>query len=440
MILFLRAFFPSLTAEAFARVTALYLPLSLALIAGILSRGRKRQLAATLLSTLWVLCTLLVLQRFNQLFGWWQFTTSGPLFRAMPIDLYLGWVVFWGVFPQLAFPRLALWRVLFFAAFFDIYFMPASRPLVVISRSWLYGEGVAMTLVLLPALLLARWTLQNTHLNLRAAMQIALSGMLFLFLLPEIAFAVRPGSGWQPLLHMASWQRQIGIQALLILALPGISAVMEFAQRGCGTPIPYDPPQRLVTSGVYRYCANPMQLSCSLVMLLWAALLHNRWFALAACVSIVYSAGIAGWDEGQDLATRFGADWKLYHSSVPSWRIRWRPFHLGPPAHLYIARTCGPCSELRAWLTARNPLGLDLIDAETLPFGSIRRLRYDPADGTPAVEGVRALGRALEHLNFGWALCGFALRLPLLWQSIQILMDASGLGPRVLGKTIEASR
>jgi hypothetical protein len=46
-------------------------------------------------------------------------------------------------------------------------------------------------------------------------------------------------------------------------------------------------------------------------------------------------------------------------------------------------------------------------------------------------EGVRALGRALEHLHLGWAFAGAVLRLPLVWQSVQLVMDASGLGPRL---------
>jgi len=290
-------------------------------------------------------------------------------------------------------------------------------------------------LVLLPALCLARWTLNNMHLKLRATLQVALSGMLFLFLVPEILFALRPGYGWLPLLHCTSWQRQLGIQLLLILALPGVSAVAEFAGRGDGTPIPYDPPKHLVTSGIYRYCANPMQLSCGLVMLLWSAMLHNLWVLLAACMSILYSAGIAEWDEGRDLVDRFGDNWRRYHDAVPGWRVRWLPYHSGAPARLYIARTCGPCSELRTWIEARHPIGLDFIDAETLPSGSIRRIRYDPTDGSPTVDGIRALGRALEHLHLGWTLCGAALRLPLVWQCVQLLMDASGLGPRLLGET-----
>jgi len=52
------------------------------------------------------------------------------------------------------------------------------------------------------------------------------------------------------------------------------------------------------------------------------------------------------------------------------------------------------------------------------------------------VDGVRAMGRVLEHLNFGWALAGAMLRLPGVWHCVQLLMDASGLGPRELTATV----
>jgi hypothetical protein len=78
-------------------------------------------------------------------------------------------------------------------------------------------------------------------------------------------------------------------------------------------------------------------------------------------------------------------------------------------------------------------MGLQILDAEVLPSGSIRRMRYDPADGCCPVDGVRAMGRVLEHLNLGWAIAGAALRLPGIWQVVQLLMDATGLGPRSLG-------
>ena len=47
-----------------------------------------------------------------------------------------------------------------------------------------------------------------------------------------------------------------------------------------------------------------------------------------------------------------------------------------------------------------------------------------------------ALGRALEHLHLGWAIGGIALRMPGIWQFTQVVMDASGLGPRIPAATI----
>ena len=75
---------------------------------------------------------------------------------------------------------------------------------------------------------------------------------------------------------MPGWQLQLAIQCVFLIAVPGISAAFEFAERGGGTPIPFDPPRRLVTSGIYRYCANPMQVSCTVVMFVWALLLANQ--------------------------------------------------------------------------------------------------------------------------------------------------------------------
>ena len=59
----------------------------------------------------------------------------------------------------------------------------------------------------------------------RETMQVATAGMLFLYFLPEMVFALRPGLGWRAWGELASWERQLGVQAMLMLAVPGVSAV-----------------------------------------------------------------------------------------------------------------------------------------------------------------------------------------------------------------------
>jgi protein-S-isoprenylcysteine O-methyltransferase Ste14 len=412
-----------------------YLPLTAALLACLLRRNVRRRGAACLLSLVWAMVSLLALQRLNQWAGWWNFSAGEAAFSGMPLELYVGWALLWGAVPQLLFPRMRIVWVAVLMVVVDLGAMPLCAPVVMLEPRWLAGEAAGVVIALLPSLCLARWTMVDSHLRFRAAMQCVLAGALVLFFFPEIVFALRPGKGWTGLIEMVGWQRQLWLEALVVLALPGVAAVVEFAERGGGTPIPYDPPKRLVRSGIYRYIANPMQLSCLLVMLLWAGLLRNGWMIVAAGMSVIYSTGLAEWDEAEELKHRFGEDWLSYRKDVRNWWPRWRPHHVGVDARLYMANTCGPCSELQSWLEAQRPMGLEIVDAETLPAGSIQRMRYVPSDGCASVEGVRALGCALEHLNLNWALVGITLRLPIMWQCVQLVMDASGMGPRVLKRT-----
>src|SRR5258708_13309936 len=79
-----------------------------ALLVGMLRGRRPRQFAACLMSVLWAMTSLLAVQRLNSWAGWWSFSAEGALFCGMPLELYVGWVLLWGVVPQLAFPRLAI--------------------------------------------------------------------------------------------------------------------------------------------------------------------------------------------------------------------------------------------------------------------------------------------------------------------------------------------
>jgi protein-S-isoprenylcysteine O-methyltransferase Ste14 len=418
------------------RCLSLYLPAMAAAVLAYLRPGGRKLLAACLVGMAWTLPSLLVIQLINLRFCWWQFHAQGGLFRGMPVDLWLGWAVVWGAIPILALRRIGIFWVVPAFLVLDLVLMPACRPVVQLGGRWLVGEWIALMLVLIPAQLFARWTLNDTHLFARAAMQGAMSGGLFLFLLPEIAFALRPGRGWQPLLSDPAWSRNLELQGIALLGVLGVSALQEFALRGGGTPIPYDPPKRLVASGLYRYIANPMQFSCALVMTAWGGVLRNPWVAIAGVMSFLYGVGIANWDEGEDLKARFGKPWERYREHLRAWRFRFTPWHDpdSPRARLYVAETCGPCSDVRRWFEARHAAALEIVAAEDHPTRDLRRITYDPMDGNEPEEGVRAMARGLEHIHLGWALAGACLRLPGISHLAQLLVDASGFGPRVIAR------
>jgi len=254
------------------------------------------------------------------------------------------------------------------------------------------------------------------------------------------------GGSWSPLVTRSGWITGILLQLLLLAALPGLAAVQEFAVRGGGTPVPFDPPKRLVTTGPYAYVRNPMQLSAALVMLGWGAILGSWWVAGAGLMAVVYGAGFAAGDESGDLDRRFGGASRGYTAAVRSWIPRWTPLDrpavsradpLGAAASerrgiptLYVAEGCGPCSQVRTWFEAHHTIGLEIVAAEHHPSRSLTRITYDPGDGSTESVGVAALSRAVEHLNLAWALVGMFVRLPGVCWLLQLVTDASGGGPK----------
>jgi len=417
---------------AAVRFLGLYVPVIAAFLIAFLRPKRKRIFPAALLGFVWSMPSLLAVQLLNLHFGWWQFNAQGGLFRGMPVDLYLGWAILWGILPILSFAQTGtLWvTAVFFGV--DLILMPACSPAISLGRHWLFGELVALCLALVPAQLFARWTLDDTHLRMRSVLHVLAAGGVFLFLIPEIAFVVQPECGWDALFSQSARMRDLELQAIFLLGVLGISAVQEFARRGQGTPIPYDPPKQLVISGFYRYISNPMQLSCSLVMTAWAGVLRNPWLVTAGVISFLYSWGLASWDEGEDMKVRFGQPWQEYRNNVHNWRLRLTPWHAPdrPPARLYVAENCGPCSEVRRWFKSHGATALQILAAEDHPTRDLQRITYDPMDGTSDEEGVHAFARGLEHINLAWAFAGACLRLPGISHCVQILLDGSGFGPQ----------
>jgi protein-S-isoprenylcysteine O-methyltransferase Ste14 len=431
------------------RAISLYAPAMLvALGCALRPPGRRRAIAAVL-GCAWSLPSLLLVNILAQRVGWWSFASESGAIASVPGDLLLGWMLLWGAVPVLLAPKTPLTAVVAALALLDVATMPLAVPVVRLGHHWLVGEVACIVVALVPAQLLARWTWRGRRVGVRAAMQAIVFSAVLLWIFPELILLNTAGS-WAQLRHTWNLFGGMHLQLAMIPAVMGLSAVQEFAVRGQGTPLPFDPPKRLVTSGPYAYVANPMQLSMVLVLTCWGLIIGSGWMLLAGPISIAYSVGLAAWDEASDLGERFGAPWRSYRQHVRAWIPRLRPFHrsidasidsMGAaeldaeplcPARLYVAASCGPCSEVAAWFAERSPRGLEIVPAELHPARDLERITYDAGDGSAEEEGLAALARALEHINLGWALLGWIVRLPVLCAVLQLIVDASGGAPRTV--------
>lgn len=61
---------------------------------------------------------------------------------------------------------------------------------------------------------------------------------------------------------------------------------------------------------------------------------------------------------------------------------------------------------------------------------ALKGMTYEAGEANYSVEGFEALCRALEHIHLGWAFVAWTLRLPVICQMGQLLLDAVGGGPR----------
>lgn len=117
---------------------------------------------------------------------------------------------------------------------------------------------------------------------------------------------------------------------LVIACGLGLAAgtIRRFVTEGKGTLAPWDPTQRLVVTGVYRYVRNPMISGVLLILLGEALALRSSAVLTWALTFFVINAIYMPLIEEPGLVQRFGDDYLLYRRNVPRWVPRttaWQP-------------------------------------------------------------------------------------------------------------------
>jgi protein-S-isoprenylcysteine O-methyltransferase Ste14 len=118
----------------------------------------------------------------------------------------------------------------------------------------------------------------------------------------------------------------LGLLLLITGALLFVGSLRRFATDGDGTLAPWDPPQRLVVTGLYRYVRNPMITGVLFVvtgeaLMLWSGP-HAEWAFIFFLANALYIPVI----EEPLLLRRFGAPYREYCRHVRRFLPRLRPW------------------------------------------------------------------------------------------------------------------
>jgi protein-S-isoprenylcysteine O-methyltransferase Ste14 len=134
-----------------------------------------------------------------------------------------------------------------------------------------------------------------------------------------VAFAVPVTIGissGRPLRDIGLGLVPLGLGTLLLLW-----CVREFYVAGRGTLAPWAPPERLVTSGPYRFSRNPMYIAVVTILVGWCTLWASRTLLIYTAVVLCAVYLRVRLAEEPWAARRFGAQWEAYRGCVPRWLI-----------------------------------------------------------------------------------------------------------------------
>ena len=116
----------------------------------------------------------------------------------------------------------------------------------------------------------------------------------------------------------------------LVLLTGGLALLIYtnylFRSIGKGSLAPWSPTQKLIVTGPYRYCRNPMISGVLFILTGEALFFHSVEIALWAILFFGINTTYFMLKEEPDLFRRFGDNYRKYRENVPRWIPRLKPY------------------------------------------------------------------------------------------------------------------
>ncbi len=280
--------------------------------------------------------------------GFWAYRPMPFTLYGIPIDLHLEWGLVWSFFLTWLYSKLRrFWRgprfvILYLAVWtavtvgFDAVVAGQMLFLSHANSRWWMADTVFLCVV-------QGITLGVYHTGLfpsprpfwrrwaccaRSTLYVVSIASVFYILLPQVVLTLTHSEQVRPLVDLRN--------PLLFLALSAVPfalgawAILAFAYPGFGTPLPLDPPRKLVVTGPYAYVRNPMQIAGLLLALLLPLQYPTRYMLFYMLDLGLVSVVLFALFERDELADRFGEEFLLYRKSVHNWFPRLIPYRQNP--------------------------------------------------------------------------------------------------------------
>ena len=105
------------------------------------------------------------------------------------------------------------------------------------------------------------------------------------------------------------------IDGLFVLGL----TIRLFMKKGEGTLAPWEPTQKLVVEGIYRYVRNPMHSGVFMVLYGEGLVLGSMPILIFATAFVLIHLFYIPLSEERGLEKRFGEEFRTYKKNVPRW-------------------------------------------------------------------------------------------------------------------------